>query len=302
MENRQIYKGVITAMITPQKNNQVDYDALGFLLDRQINADIDGVVIAGSTGEGVCLSMQEFDNIFSEACKISSGRIPIIAGIATASTAEALEKTQLVQKHGVDGLMLTVPYYTKPSQEGVLEHYKLLHDNSNLPILVYNHPGRTGSALSDNTIIELAQMDRVIALKDASSNMQRPFNLKNSAMLGDEFSFLAGNDDEILTYMASGGSGVVSVLSNVMPKTIKNLLSYVVNNELDEAQKLYKKILNISKIIFALPNPIGIKCAHKCLNHCLDDLRLPLIPASEEDSADIMSIIPLIQGLEDSQR
>lgn len=301
MTIKQIYKGVITAIITPQKDGKIDLDAFNMLLDRQIAANIDGIVVAGSTGEGVCLSPREIDQLLSCACAaVKSANIPIIGGISTASTAEALDKIDAMQKHDIDGLMLTVPYYIKPSKKGVIEHYRTLHDNSNLPILVYNHPGRTGTSLDDNTIIEISRMERIMALKDASGNLERPLVLETSAELKNDFSFLTGNDDEVLSYMVSGGSGVVSVLSNIIPKTMKRLVEYINNNQVEEAVKLYEEIIQVSEKIFALPNPIGVKCAHMHMGHCRDEMRMPLMPAEGRASDAIMSIVEVINGLEEN--
>ena len=296
----QIYKGVITAIITPQKDGQIDLDAFNMLLDRQIAANTDGIVVAGSTGEGVCLSPKEIDQLLSCACAAVKGtNIPIIGGISTASTAEALDKIDAMQKHDIDGLMLTVPYYIKPSKKGVIEHYRTLHDNSNLPILVYNHPDRTGTSLDDDTIAELSRMERIMALKDASGNIQRPSVLETSAGLKNDFSFLTGNDDEVLSYMASAGNGVVSVLSNIMPKAMKRLVEYLNNNQTEKAAKLNKEVMKVSEKIFALPNPIGVKCAHMHMGHCHGEMRMPLMPAEGRASDDIRSIVEVINDLEE---
>lgn len=295
---QNIYKGVITAMITPLKNNKIDFDALELLISRQIDAQIDGIVIAGSTGEGTCLSVDEFDNLLLETSNILSGKIPIIAGVSTASTADALQRVKIAQKHNINGLMLTVPYYIKPSENGIIEHFKILHDNSDLPIMIYNHPGRTGTDLNDNVIMRLAQIDRIVALKDASCNIHRPVDLSRSAQLKDDFNFLTGNDDEILAYIASGGSGVVSVLSNIIPRTLKGLWQYINAGQTKEAIKLYQNILDISEKIFSVSNPIGVKCAYVHLGHCQNELRMPLLPASDDISDNIRSTIRLVNELE----
>lgn len=303
MGNKQIFKGVITALITPQRDGKIDLDAFNGLLNRQFEADIDGIVIAGSTGEGVFLSIEEVDILLKEAFKAasSSGKsTKIIAGVSTASTAEALAKVRAAEKHPIDGLMLTTPYYVKPSCDGIAEHYKILHDNSESPILLYDNPGRTAVALQDSTITRLGSMERIIALKDAGSDMMRPLRLGDSTQL-EGFAFLCGNDGDMLSYMANGGEGIVSVLSNIMPRTMKRLFRYIIENERQKSIALQRKIFNISENIFSVTNPVGIKCAHALMGHCSDNMRMPLMPLSDMQSDGIKSIIPLIDGLENEQ-
>ena len=298
--NMQIYKGLITAIITPQKDGKIDFDAFKMLVARQIEAEVNGIVVAGSTGEGNCLTTAETDSLLAAACEACHGHdIKIIAGVATASTAEALERVRLAQQHEIHGLMLTVPYYVKPSQAGIIKHFQMLHDNSTLPILIYDNPGRTGIGLTDETIIALGNMERVTGFKDAHDDMLRPTRISAHFKDADGvFDLLSGNDDNILSYLGSGGVGLVSVVGNIMPKSMKKLCDLIVSGKREEAIALQQSMIPIYQAIFSVSNPIGVKAASAHLGHCSNECRLPLMPPAAREDDLIKSIVPLINKIE----
>lgn len=301
----QIYSGVITAMITPFKDDRLDISSFEGLIARQIEARTDAILVAGSTGEGNCLRSDEVAILLKQAVDQCTGtKTKVIVGIATASTADALERLELVSKNGVDGVMLTVPYYIKPSQDGIIRYFQELHDATNLPIIIYDNPGRTGSKLTDETILTLAQMPRIQALKDADSDIRRPLRIGRNCI---GFNMLTGNDDNLLAYTSMGGVGAVSVISNIIPKSFKKLVELTIGNDGVLERKgvdrvaaigLQRQVLPIYEAIYSVGNPVGIKCAHFHLGNCRNELRKPLLPAKGDVSNMINIIVPLIEKME----
>ncbi len=275
-KNNMIFNGVLTALITPFQNGALDLQNLKNLINQQIDAKVDAIVVAGSTGEGSNLSNKEYYELVSGAVKCSSKRIPIIAGTASISTALAVEKVQNLCKLGIDGIMCTTPYYIKPEQEGLYQHFKTIHDISNLPIMLYVNPSRTSCDLLDNTLLKLASLNKIVAIKDASNDLMRPLRI---LPLCNNLNLLTGDDSKLLAYNANGGKGCVSVIANVLPKTCKRLdMLWSVGN-IQEALKIQQKLTPFFIAVFSESNPIGIKyCASK-LGLCNEEIKAPLTTA-----------------------
>ena len=280
-----MFKGVLTALITPFKDNKLDLSALSNLLERQIDADVDGIVVGGSTGEGSSLSEAEYYELIKEAVKYNDKRVTIIAGLTAVSTFDAAQKVAQLCKLGVDGLMCTTPHYIRPEQEGIFLHYKAINDISSLPVMIYIHPGRTSCDLSDEILLKIANLENMVAVKDASSDLEKP--LRILPQLSSDFYMLTGNDSSVLSYNANGGVGCVSVIANIFPKLCKKLDKLWHDGRITEALELQQKLIPLFSAIFAESNPIGIKYAAAKMNLCNDEIKLPLTPARKDTTKKI---------------
>ncbi|WP_342225460.1 4-hydroxy-tetrahydrodipicolinate synthase [Rickettsia endosymbiont of Urophora cardui] len=284
-----IFKGLITAIITPFKNNKLDLDALEKILEYQINAEVHAVVIAGSTGEGSSLSFEEYKLLLQTAKDIINKRIPVISGCSSNNTAYAIELAAESTKIGVDGFMISLPSYLKPTQDGIYKHFEAIHEASNLPIMLYSVPSRTGVDFTDETIFKLAKLPSILALKDAGIDLERPLRIKS--VVNKEFNLLCGNDDLSLAFNAQGGVGCVSVISNITPKLCKELQEKWDNNDVKGALETHQKLLPLYTALFVESNPIPVKYAMHYLGLCTNEIRLPLTEATDTTKKQIEEII-----------
>lgn len=287
--SNNIFTGLITALITPFKNNQLDFDALEKIITYQIDNKVDGLVVGGSTGEGSSLTIEEYRALLQAAVKIANKCLPIISGCSSNSTAIAVEMVKISEEVGVDGFMCSVPPYVKPMQEGIYLHFEALHNVSKLPIMLYSVPSRTIFDFTDETILKLSKLPRIIALKDAYIDLERPIRLKN--MIDKEFNLLSGNDEIALSYNAQGGVGCVSVASNAAPKLCRELQVACKNNDYHKALTIQQQLSPLYKSLFLESNPIGIKYAAHKLGLCTNELRLPLTSATNNTKEQINKII-----------
>ena len=276
-----MFNGVITALITPFKYGEIDLPAFEKMIDWQIESGIHGLLIAGATGEGQSLSQEEFLQLIELAVKTSNGRVPIIANTGLNSTFNTIELTQAAQELKVDGIMLVSPYYVKPMQEGLYQHFKAIHDVTNLPIILYNAPGRSGVDINNETIIRLAALPRIKAIKDCSANVLRCSQLKRE--INNDFQVLTGDDILALPYYSQGASGIVSVTSNIVPSLMVKLHKLWHSNQIKEAMKLQAILAPLNEVLFCESNPIPVKYAASQFELCSSDLRLPLVPLSERN-------------------
>ena len=291
-----IFKGVFTALITPFKDNKLDLSSLAVLLESQIDAGVDGIVIGGSTGEGSSLSEVEYYRLIKEVVKYNNKRVAIIAGMTAVSTFDAIEKVTKLCKLGVNGLMCTTPHYIRPEQEGIFLHYKAVNAASSLPVMIYIHPARTSCDLSDEILLKIANLENMMAIKDASSDLERP--LRILPRLGSDFYMLAGDDFSALAYNANGGMGCVSVIANIFPKLRKKLDRLWRNGSLTQALKLQQKFIPLFSAIFLESNPIGIKYAATTMNLCHDEIRLPLTCARRDTEKKIDQALHVLMVME----
>lgn len=297
MENNS-YHGITTALFTPFKNSAIDYQAVEMLLQMQNAAKIDGILVGGSTGEGNSISKSHKKELLEFVKKTSDDHAKIIYGISSASTDEAVEMLQEVEDVDIDAVMITVPYYTKPNQKGILEHYKSLSDATSLPIIAYVHPGRTGVDLTDDTFAKLMEIDNVKSVKDCGESIKRTIRLKN--LIGEnQFLSLTGDDPLIIPFLASGGDGCISVLSNLMPNCLMKISKLMRLGDFASVREIQADYQRISDAVYADVNPIGIKLLGNLMNICSDELKLPLIPATDNIKRDIEAIVPLVKKLED---
>jgi len=274
-----IFTGLITALITPFNKGVIDLNSLEKILKYQIAGGVNGIVVGGSTGEGTSLTLEEYKLLINTAKEIVKTNIPIIVGCSFNNTAYAAQLADLATKIGTDGFMASVPPYIKPTQEGIYKHFEAIHNASNIPIMLYSVTARTITDFTDETIFKLAQLPRIVALKDAGKDLERPLRIK--ARLKD-FNLLSGNDEVALAFNAQGGKGCVSVASNIAPKLCKQLQDYCAAGNMLQAFKLQQQLLPLYKALFAETNPIPVKYAAYHLGLCLNELRLPLTEATDK--------------------
>lgn len=273
-----IIRGCGTALVTPFRDGAVDYDAFAALVDRQIEGGIDFLVPLGTTGETPCLSDAEKIRVLEIAKEHSCGR-PVVAGVGTNSLDGTIANMKLLSGHGADAFLVVVPYYNKPPQEGMYQYFKAVAEASDKPVILYNVPGRTGSNMTAETTLRLAALDNIIAIKEASSKREQILEILQRRPEG--FGVLSGNDDETLDLMENGADGIISVASNIAPEPVTALAHAVLEGRMDEARMLQDKLSPLFRNCFVESNPIPAKAALAAMGLISNELRLPLVPASE---------------------
>lgn len=275
-------KGCGTALVTPFRNGNTDYDAFAGLVERQVAAGIHFLVPLGTTGETPCLDENEKIRILETAKEYGRGKT-IIAGGGTNSLSGTVKSIKLLESHGADAFLIVVPYYNKPTQAGIYEYFKAVADSSQKPIVMYNVPGRTGANMSAETALRLAEIENIVAIKEASGNYSQISEIIRNAPEG--FSVLSGNDDETLSLMATGAAGVISVASNIAPELMVSLTEALLRDDIAAARKLHHRLSPLFKNCFIESNPIPVKAGLAAMNLISNELRLPLTSASEATSA-----------------
>ena len=268
-------KGCGTALVTPFRNGEVDYEAFAALVDSQVNAGIDFLVPLGTTGETPCLTDEEKIKVLTLAKERSCGK-PVVAGVGTNSLEHTIANIRLLEPHGVDVFLVVVPYYNKPPQEGMYQYFKAVAEATSKPVLLYNVPGRTGSNMEAATTLRLAQIDNIIGIKEASSN--RGQILEIIAGRPEGFLVLSGNDDETYPLMKEGADGVISVASNIAPEMVAKLAHAMLDGKIEKAAGLHQKLSPLFRNCFVESNPIPAKAALAAMGMMANELRLPLVP------------------------
>lgn len=271
--------GCGTALITPFRNGEVDYQAYSELVDRQIKAGIDFLVPLGTTGETPCLTDSEKVEILKLVKSKAEGR-PVVVGVGTNSLVHTIENIKLLEPYSPDAYLVVVPYYNKPTQEGMYQYYKAVAEATEKPIILYNVPGRTGANLSAEVTLRLAQIENIVAVKEASSNYSQISEILRLRPEG--FQVLSGNDDETLSLMATGAEGVISVASNIAPAEVTALSHAMLKGDLESARELHHRLWPLFKTCFVESNPIPSKAALASMGLISNELRLPLVPASAQ--------------------
>lgn len=276
--------GCGTALITPFKNGEVDYDAFAALVDRQIEAGIDYLVPLGTTGETPCLEDDERIKVLQIAKAHSQGR-PVVVGGGTNSLQHTIRSMQMLEPYGVDAFLIVVPYYNKPTQEGQYQYFKAVAEATEKPIVLYNVPGRTGVNMSAETTLRLAEIENIVAIKEASGDREQIEKIIANAPEG--FQVLSGNDDDTLWMMQQGGAGIISVASNVAPKHLADFTTAIRHGEMEKAEDLNAELTPLFKNCFVESNPIPAKAAMHAMGLIENELRLPLVP-SQQSTYDLM--------------
>ena len=277
-----MFKGSNVALVTPFKNNKLDEDSYIKLIHFHIENGTKGLVPAGTTGESPTLSHDEHQRVIDLCVKESKGKVPIIAGTGSNSTEEAISLTSHAEKIGADGALVVTPYYNKPTQEGLYQHYKSINDKCGIPIIIYNIPSRSVIDMSVDTMARLYELNNIVGVKDATGDLER-VNL-TLEKLGKEFIQLTGNDENALDFNRRGGVGTISVTANIAPKLCAEFQKFSLmkdDKSQSEAEKLNKILLPLHDAMFVESNPSPVKYAAKLLNLCEDDVRLPMVPISE---------------------
>ena len=275
-----MFSGSFTAIVTPLKNNKVDFDAYKKIIDMQIEAGITGIVPCGSTGESATLSHAEHDEVIQKAVEFSKGKLKVIAGTGSNSTAEAIRLSKHAQEVGCDGVLLVAPYYNKPTQKGLYLHYKEVANAINIPVVLYNIQGRSAVNIEPKTIAQLAKdCKNIVAVKEASGSLDQMSQIR---LLAHEMDLISGDDALTVPIMAIGGTGVISVLSNICPKVVADLVNAMLKKDLDKANEIAFKWLPLVKAMFIETNPIPVKAAMAMMGLCSDEMRLPMCSLSDE--------------------
>ena len=283
-----MFKGSNVALITPFKNNGLDEDAYIKLIHFHMDNGTSGLVPAGTTGESPTLSHEEHQRVIDLCIKESNGKIPVIAGTGSNSTEEAISLTSHAEKAGADGALIVTPYYNKPTQEGLYQHYKAINDKCGIPILIYNIPGRSVIDMSVDTMARLFELKNIVGVKDATGDLNR-VDLQLSKM-GDEFVQLTGNDDNAFEFNKRGGVGAISVTANIAPKICSDFQKFSISkneNDHNEAKKLDNILQTVHNAMFVESNPSPVKYAAKLMNLCDDAVRLPLVKVTEETKSTV---------------
>jgi 4-hydroxy-tetrahydrodipicolinate synthase len=267
----------------------VDEEKLRELVEFQIENGTDGIVPCGTTGESSTLDYEEHDRVIEIVVQQTSKRVPVIAGTGSNSTREAIEMTEHARKLGADGCLLVTPYYNKPSQEGLYRHFKAIADAVPIPQVLYNVPGRTSVNMLPETVARLAVHDNIVAIKEASGSLQQASEVLE--LCGDRLDVISGDDFITFPMMACGGSGVISVVANIMPREVAALVDAFFAGKMDEARRLHLKLLKISNAMFIETNPVPVKTAVAMMGKCGDELRLPLAPMGEANKARLATIM-----------
>jgi 4-hydroxy-tetrahydrodipicolinate synthase len=277
-----MFKGAIVAIVTPFKNGEIDEQALRELIEFQIESGTDGIVPCGTTGESATLSHEEHDRVIEIAIDAAKKRVPVIAGTGSNSTAEALRLTKHAYEAGADGVLVVSPYYNRPTQEGLYQHYKILAESIPIPIIPYNIPSRTGVNILPETVARLAKIDNIVGIKEASGSLKQMNDVIRLCDPG--FSVLSGDDFFTLPLLTLGGKGVISVISNVAPADMAGLVDAFEAGDLKKARALHDKMVPLIDALFIETNPTPVKAALAMMGKISADVRLPLYKMTEANS------------------
>jgi len=281
---------LLTAMVTPfTEEGEVDYEQAKKLALALLRSGSDGLVVSGTTGESPTLTREEKLRLFAEVKEAIGDKGSVVAGTGNYSTRESIELTREAERIGVDAVLLVVPYYNKPTQQGLLEHFKAIASSTNLPCILYNVPSRTVTSLSVDTVVKLSQIDNIVGLKEASGNLSQAAELLSQ--VSQDFLLYSGNDGDTFPLMCLGGYGVISVASHLVGQQIKQLIEKVVGGEIEEASAIHRSLLPLFKALFILSNPIPVKYALNQVGFRVGPTRLPLTPPDEKAAALILETL-----------
>lgn len=276
-----IFKGSAVALITPFNNNGVDFEKLGELIEFHIKNKTDAIVICGTTGESTTMSDIEKLSVIKYTVDKVNKRIPVIAGTGSNNTSHSIYLSQEAEKLGVDALLIITPYYNKSNEKGLYLHFEKIANNTTLPIILYNVPGRTSMNIEPKMVAKLSQIDNIVAIKEASGNLAQVAEI--ARLVPDDFAIYSGNDDSIVPLLSLGGSGVISVVANILPKETHDLVQKFLDGDIDASKKLQLDMKPLIDALFIEVNPIPIKTAMNLLGFEVGNLRLPLADMNEKN-------------------
>lgn len=280
------FHGSLVALITPFKEGKLDEKALERLVEWHIANGTDGLVPAGTTGESPTLSAEEHARVIDIVCQVANKRIPVMAGAGSNNPVEAVHYSHEAERSGADGLLHVAGYYNRPNQDGLYAHFKFVHDQTNLPIFVYNIPGRAVVNVLPATLAKLSELPRITGIKDATGDLARPW-VERTLIKRDDFTWLSGEDASQVSYNVAGGVGVISVTANIAPKLVHKVQELTAQNQWLEARALQDKLMKLHGLMFKEPSPAGAKYAASLLGLCTEECRLPIIPLTDDTKAQI---------------
>lgn len=288
---RTRFEGVYTAIITPfTADDKIDFDAFEKLIKHQIDGKVDGIVVNGTTGESPNITDEEVKELISSAITFSDGKLQILVGTGSNSTTKTIKASQQAEKLGADGLLVVNPYYNKPTQEGLYQHFKAVADAVHTPIMLYNIKGRTAVNLETPTLLRLAEHENIISVKEASGDIEQMMDVIQQT--SDDFTVLSGDDALTFPLMSLGGDGVVSVYSNVFPTELKQMVDALLNGKIEKARNMHYQCLPVMRGMLSMAsNPIPVKSALALKGFCQDHLRLPLVNLSERQKQQLETLL-----------
>ncbi len=278
--------GSIVALITPFSNGKLDEDALRRIVSWHVEQGTDGIVPVGTTGECPTLTPEEHCRVIEITAEIAKGKMAIIAGAGSNNPLEAIEYSKVAEKYGADATLHVAGYYNRPNQDGLYAHFKTLHDATNVPIVLYNIPGRAVVNILPETVAKLAELPRVIGIKDATGNLERPW-IERQLVKKKDFVWLSGEDSTAVSYNVAGGQGVISVTANIAPKLVAEVQALTENGDYLQAREKQDKLMKLHKLMFKEPSPAGAKYAASLLGLCSEECRLPIMPLSDATKVEI---------------
>ena len=286
---KSIFEGAATAIVTPFKDNKVDYETFGKLIEFQINGGIDALVIAGTTGEGSTLTHEEHCNVIAYAVEKINGRVPVIAGTGSNDTAYGIELSKFACEAGCDGLLVVTPYYNKATSKGLIKNFLTTAEAVDKPIILYNVPSRTGCGITMPVYRELAKHENIVATKEASGNLSLIAQIADEC--GDALDIYSGNDDQVLPILSLGGKGVISVFSNILPREMHNLCQSFFDGDIATSRRLQLDYLKLMNSLFIEVNPIPVKTACGLMGLCSEEMRLPLCEMEDANRERLISVM-----------
>ncbi len=284
-----MFTGAITALVTPFKDGNVDEKALKGLIDFQIEKGISGLVPCGTTGESATLDYNEHNRVIELTIEASSGRVPVIAGTGSNSTAETVMLTKHAERAGADAALLITPYYNKPSQEGLYEHYRRVSEEVDIPIVLYNVPGRTSVNMSPETVARLSEFKNIVAVKEATGDLSQISRIIEFS--AEDFSVISGDDFTTLPILAVGGKGVISVTSNIVPGDVSSMVERFLSGDIDGARGLHYTLQVLNRAMFVETNPVPVKTALALMGIIDEEFRLPLVKLSATNRTKVIEAL-----------
>ena len=276
-----MFSGTFTALVTPFRNGEVDVEALEGMVEFQIEHGVSGLVPCGTTGETPAMSEAEDRVVVETVVRVAAGRVPVVAGTGSNSTDMAIKYTKMAQDAGADGSLQVAPYYNKPTQEGLFRHFVAIAESTDLPLILYNIPGRTSVTISAETMARLAEVPNIVGVKDSTLSMNMISDV--ISLCGEEFDVLSGDDPLTSPLISLGGVGVISVASNIAPGAVSDMVKALLEGDFERGCELHYDLLPLFRALFVETNPIPVKTAASLLGLCSDEMRLPLIPMSGEN-------------------
>ncbi|MDD2495645.1 MAG: 4-hydroxy-tetrahydrodipicolinate synthase [Tissierellia bacterium] len=277
---KDLVRGCGVALVTPFTNGEIDYEILGDLVELHVEKS-GSIIVAGTTSEAPTLTDEEYHTVVKFVIDKVNKRIPVIAGSGSNCTQSAIKKSQFCEQAGADGLLIVTPYYNKTTQRGLVNHFKMIAESTNLPIIVYNVPGRTGMNIVPKTVLELTKIKNVVGIKEASGDISQVAEIIR--ICPKDFLVYSGNDDMVIPLMSLGGKGVISVSANILPAEMKKMVDDYANGNINEARDAQLALNGINNALFIETNPIPVKEAMGLLNMCSSEVRAPLYPMSPEN-------------------